>query len=133
MKTDYPELKDSMPQTLKDELLSGQFSPKFKEAIDKMMSYAPELRGRAKLMVEGIFDTYERILTQKNDEIESVDDKDEEILISHKAAYVDISAKIIKQLPDLVGQIETGYGVKQRNSGKEGKKGNIMDDIRAGT
>jgi len=118
---------DSMPQKLKDEMLSGQFSAKMRDAIEKMGSYAPELRARAKSMVEGIFDTYETILSERYQDFEG------ENATKNRQEYVDISGKIIKAMPDLVKQIETGYGVKTGISDSSQVGGNIMDDIRTNT
>jgi hypothetical protein len=111
-----------IPQDLKNEILTGQYGSKFRDAIEKMASYQVEIRSRAKTITENIFNRYEKIL--------AVDDKDVEG-DDNKKAYVDISSKIIKDLPSLVSQIESGYGVRDVSGMSSGNDdNNIMDEIR---
>lgn len=90
------------------------FPEKIKTAINKMSSYRVGPRIRAKLMVEKIMKTYEDIV--------DVDvktyflSKEGEVDFTKKKAYVDATSTISKNMPTLISQLESGFGVSEESS-----------------
>lgn len=114
----WPE--QNPPKELKNELLTGMYGEKLRAAIERMGKFDPATRAKAKDMVERIFDNYSMITSVSRDEVAQMEDDE-------KKAYVDISSKIVKDLPDIVMQVENGYGIKNRGVGEA--EVNYMDEL----
>ena len=100
---------------------SMRFPPKLQVAIEVMSQYNPTVRNRAKTVMEKIFNNYEAIASIGVDEVKVMP-------TAEKEDYVGLAQKVIEKMPSLVSQIEGGFGVKKKFSGKkdEGSK-RIMD------
>ena len=85
-----------------------------------MSKFDAGVRTRAKSMAERIFSNFEVIIKVDPDEVEQMEDDE-------KANYVNLAKTVQGALPDLVKQLESGYGIRERNSDNSGN--NIMDDL----
>lgn len=101
---------------------SMKFPPKVQVAIETMSQYNPSIRDRAKTIVEKIFDNFEEIASISVDEIKAME-------TDEKEDYVGLAQKVIDKMPSLVGQIEGGFGVKKRFSGKKDEGGKRIMDV----
>jgi hypothetical protein len=111
----------SMPIPEYRDYTSFKFPERVQMAIERMRLFQPEVRKRAKEMVDTIFDNYEKIVTNANNEL---------LLASPEAAksYVDVTLKIVDALQELIKKKEEGFGFKQQRKGKDNRVvANIMD------
>jgi len=95
----YAEHKDIKP------ILEGNMSAELRTAIDKMETFSPEYRLRAKLMSEYVFNKLNDLIVLTTAQEASMD-------IDEKKKYTDLVIKISSELPDMVERLETSYGVK---------------------
>ena len=91
-----------------------KFTDKIKSAIDKMSSFRVGPRIRAKLMMEKVMKTYEDIVDV--DVEQYFKNKDGEVDFTKKKAYVDATATISKNMPTLISQLESGFGVSEEKT-----------------
>ncbi len=103
--------------------LSGNFPPKIKAGIEKMGRYSPSARMRAKMAAENVLDTLEESLNV-SEEMKDEMKKDLEM----KRKYIDLSIKVIESMPNVVSQIEDGFGIRafEKKGGKD-KQPTLMD------
>lgn len=99
------------------------FPEHLKLAIERMQKYDPKVRDQAKTINETIFDNLNTIV---NADVGEMD-------MEEKQKYVALSMNIVKNMSDMVAQIEHGYGIKENGKKKEAdttaEKGNIWDDV----
>lgn len=112
--------EDKAPKELKNEVLTGMFDERIRAAIERMSKFDAGVRTRAKSMAERIFSNFEIIIKVDPDEVEQMEDDE-------KANYVNLAKTVQGALPDLVKQLESGYGIRERNSDDSGN--NIMNDL----
>jgi len=103
-------------KTEKERLLSLQFDSQTALAIQKMNSYDTNARFKSYCMVKKIFDQYQTIVdlgpnafkesTTKGEGEKAVTTEE----VDYKK-YVDISAKIANELPELLVKLEEGFAV----------------------
>ena len=111
---------NALSQENRSALLTGVYPTKLKTAFDRMAKYDANVRSQANSMIQRIFDNYSNIVSLRRDEIQELDDE-------QKAAYVNTASKVAKDLPDLVRQLESGYGIRERKD--DGDHENIMDSL----
>lgn len=111
----------SVSQDLKNALLTGQYEEKFRSAFERMAKFSANTRSRANKAVTSIFDNFCMIVSLTPEEVKEMNEEEQ-------AAYVNTASKVASGMPDLVRQVENGYGIKDR-SGEDGYGGNIMDGI----
>lgn len=103
------------------EFSSGAFEPRIRAAIEKMKSFNPTARFRAKAMVEKLFSDFETI--NKKSLMDMID-------TDEVAKYIGLKIKIQSVMPDLVKQIERGYGVtEEAKSQKDKRKKSFADQV----
>jgi hypothetical protein len=95
------------------EYTNGVFPEKIKIAIEKMKTFSPKARNRARLMVEQIFDNYENLVKIDPETSFRLLDKEGTpvgIDWTGRKQYIDSCEKIAETLPKLIRQIEEGFG-----------------------
>lgn len=116
----YGEVREGHKKTI----LAGIFTPEVSDAIDRMQRFSVSDRGRAKRMVDQVFENFEHIITEV----------DISVLVSSPelmAKYTDVALKISDALPDLIKKKEEGFGIKGKAAKVDPNKKtmNLMDGI----
>jgi len=136
LKNDSDRLKKAMwkigtrwDEGTRNKYLNGKIPEKVKKAIIRMRQYDVSTRFRAKAMTEKILENFESIVAlDKDDFLLEGDDGtivDWQSIKDHTKLCVDIS----KSLPDIVKQVEAGYGVRDvKLSGKNLTEGSPLDE-----
>jgi len=106
-------LKDELTGTTIEEYSLLIFPPNISAAIDRMKKFNPFIRTQAKSLTEIIFKNIKKIVNVNMDELVEMEDKKK---------YVDIAMGVAKNMPELIRQLENGYGVRETKSAKEEKK-----------
>ena len=100
--------------------LRGDFPDQVRAAVDKMKSFKPSARMRAKMMTEKTFNDFEEIMHM---DIGASD-------IGEMKKLADIKMEIASQLPELIKQMEGGFGIKEVDAkGKEIRTPTYADTI----
>jgi len=98
-----------MKGELTDEKLEAYYDMRFPKnvasAIDRMRKFDPKLRIQAKAITIKIFNNIKRIVNINPDSIVDMEEKKK---------YVSMSLDIMKSMPDLVRQLEMGFGVREK-------------------
>lgn len=107
-----------------------------KVAIREFEKFSPEARYEAKLMTQQILHNYQKIINV-NTETEFLkittigkgDDKQEvqEVDWTAKKQYVDITATVSKALPELLNQLEEGFGIQETKKTEEAMGSRAID------
>jgi hypothetical protein len=100
----------------RERLLSLQFDSAMASAIKRMSEFDPGARFKSYLMVKKIFDQYQFIVDQGPEAFKESTTKGEgeNKIITEEVdykKYVDISAKIAGELPELLVRLEEGFAV----------------------
>lgn len=107
------------------ELSEGKLPDKIKKAIDKMSSFSPSVRLKAKFMQEYIFDKMQNIIIISPEDMDDMD-------ADERKKYTDLALKVSSELPNLVSRLESGNSVKvkeQKTDGKAEVKRTVSDII----
>tara|TARA_R110002020_G_scaffold58337_3_gene159820 strand:+ start:8598 stop:9161 length:564 start_codon:yes stop_codon:yes gene_type:complete len=86
-------------------IIDGDIPHEMKVAIKKMESFNPELRLKAKLLSEYMFDTINQMVVLDPESLVHMD-------IDEKKKYTDLVVKVHEELPKMVKRLEGSYGVK---------------------
>lgn len=95
-------------QSLRADYLSGKMPEKIRSAGVKMELFSPDYRFRAKQMVIKMFENIEAITTIGKSEFI---DGEGHIDADRQKNYTSICEKAIELIPQLIAQIENGYGI----------------------
>jgi hypothetical protein len=110
-KVAYEKVYGNTKDTRQVQFLMGDFPDTVRAAIEKMKSFKPSARMRAKMMTENTFNNFETIM---NKDLSGFDDVDE------IKKYTELKLKISAELPALIKQMEAGFGIKEVDAkGKE--------------
>lgn len=91
-----------------------------KLAIDRMKAFNPTVRIRSKNIVEKILQNFEKMADVNVDDFKTTDAKGNvEINWTGRNNYVTSAAKISEALPQLIEQVEQGFGVSSDKVGNE--------------
>lgn len=103
---------------------SGSFPHKIKVAAKKMEQYNPTLRLQAKLGVEKIFNNLQKLIDVSEEELKVME-------LSSKKDYVALAIKVSESLPNIVSQLESGFGIDSGVAKKKSsdKGPSIMDRL----
>jgi hypothetical protein len=103
-------------------MLEGKIPPKIMAGIQRMASFKVEVRLRAKLMNEYIFDQLNDIIFVEETEKMAMD-------TDEKKKYADLVIKISTELPSMVVRMEGGFGVKVKEEKEDDNpiKANVLD------
>jgi len=86
-------------------IMNGDIPDNIRAGINKMESYNPEIRLRAKLMSHYMFDSLNGMITLSATDMAAMD-------IDEKKKYIDLIVKVHSELPSMVDRLESSYGVK---------------------
>ena len=102
----------TLDHVAKQRFMSGNFSEKIDKAIIFMNKFQLSPRVRASKLTEKILKNIEKLIdVEISEDSEEFKNKDGEADWSKKKAYIDSCEKATKILPDLIRQVEEGYGV----------------------
>lgn len=99
-----------------------------KIAIKKFESYSPEARSEAKQIIQKIFHNYQKLVDVNVDtaflKTTTVGKGEDKQVVTEtdwtaKNQYTNITSTISKALPDLVKQIEEGFGIQEHGKAEE--------------
>lgn len=106
----------------KKEYYSFNFPDKIKTAMDKMQTYHPTIRARSKNIIQKILENYEKMVdVDLDDFVETMVDAEtgqilKKINWTGRNNYVTSAAKISDTLPQLIKQVEEGFGIIEDNA-----------------
>ena len=104
------------------------FPPKIDEAIKRMSGFRVGIRVRAKMMIEKTMTNYEDIVSMDVNGEDFIDEKGERDFDKQKK-YVDATTTIMKHLPVLIQQAETGFSISQKGDDRmDDDMDSFMDD-----
>lgn len=96
-----------------------KFSPKISEAVEVMKRFNPGARLHAKQIQDKVMENYWKIVNIDVNDEKEFRNKDGEVDWTKKKAYVDSASKIVSDLPSLVEQVESSFGMKEKNLGEK--------------
>ena len=108
----------------KSRFLEGNFSSKISAAINKMESFEPAVRIMMKLDSVQKFMTLKKLTSLKLDDDgnhESFKNKDGEINFTAKKQYMEMILKLEEKKPQVIEQIENGFGITGIKKGSNDK------------
>lgn len=92
--------------------LEGRYSEKVRAAIERMKNFNPSVRMRAKMMLYKTMNDFEGII---NVDITTITDPDE------LKKHTDVRTKVLGALPDIIRQLEQGFGISEEAEEKDDK------------
>lgn len=99
-------------ESTKEEYLSLNFPERVRQAIDRWRRFNPTVRIRAKSIVEKALENMEKLVEMKMEDFVEIDeDGNKKINWTGRNSYVNSIAKISDTLPQLIAQVETGFGI----------------------
>ena len=107
------------------ELAAGKIPDKLLTAIERMSSFNPTVRLRAKFMQEYIFEKMQSIIIISDSELKALDSDE-------KKKYADLVLKVSSDLSNVVERMEIGYGVRigeQKGKSKQSTIKRTISDI----
>ena len=115
-------LKDELSGTQMEEFVKLSFPPGIAAAIEVMGKFNPKLRTEAKSITETIFKNIKKIVSIEPEDIPDMEEKKK---------YIAISMDVIRSMPELINQMEQGYGIRTKGKKKEvaGKPKTLWDSI----
>lgn len=114
----YYAYEDRKSEKDKAKYIAGNFPPHIRTAIKKMETYDLPSRLKARFMIEHTLSVYQDLLMVSTKDFEGDDEWD------RKKQYVDMSAKVIPLIPQLIKQLEQGFGFKEMSYDVE--EGNLI-------
>ena len=95
-------------------LSKGEFSPEILAAIERMTHFQTENRLKAMLLADYTFQQLQRLIYIDESEMKLMD-------MEEKKKYSDLLMKVQKELPSVIKNLESGFGVKvnERSTGKK--------------
>jgi len=102
----------SVKDVTKEEYMSLNFPDRVRQAIDRWRKFNPTVRQRAKSIVEKALDNMEKMVDMEmSDFVEKDDEGNKTINWTGRNSYVNSIAKISDTLPQLIAQVESGFGI----------------------
>jgi len=106
-------LKDDLSAEQLEEYYTLSFPPRIEVALEVMIKFNPKLRTEAKNITELIFKNIKKIVAVQPEDIPDMEEKKK---------YIAISMDVIKNMPELINQMEQGYGIRVKGSKKDTKQ-----------
>lgn len=125
----FDKNKSGLSEKERKKYLEGDFSENMKIAMARMSSYRVSARVRALKMTETMFSNLESIMNIDANDQTNFLNKDGEVDISKKKAYVDTAKTAIAILPELVETIESGFSVESRIEQDKDDESSYLDDF----
>jgi hypothetical protein len=108
--------KPSIQLKDKESYLNGKFPDRMQSAIDVMSKFRIGPRIRAKMAAEKGFENLEKIINIDADDLTNFHNKDGDVDFAKKKNYVDIVKASVGLFPELISQIEDGFGVTSKKA-----------------
>lgn len=96
---------------VKEDFLSLKFPENIAVAIDRMSRIEPDIRSKARNMIEKLLENYEDLCNK-----DQYGDKDGVIDVKK---YVDATTKIAQELPGLIAKMEEGFGISSKSDDED--------------
>lgn len=125
MKAYYEAFKSHPNEDRQRDYYSLNFPDKVRLAIDRMRKFEPTVRIRSKMISETILENFEKMSKVDMSDFEEIDPETniKTINWTGRNNYVTSAKTILQTLPDLIRQVEEGFGVKDRKgSDNNGEK-----------
>lgn len=106
-------------------MLDGKIPEKILNAINRMASFNPSYRLRAKLLDEYIFEQLNALVV--------ISDKDRERMAvdtDEKKKYSDLVIKVSSEMPNLVKRMEGGYGIRMTKKSNDAKEPKVLVNLK---
>lgn len=101
-----------LSQDAKEAYFSLNFPDNVKRAVDRWRKFDPTVRARAKAIVEMALENMEKLVkVDLNDFIEYDDNGNKQTNWTGRNSYINSVAKMSDTLPQLIAQVESGFGV----------------------
>lgn len=111
----------------KEQFLKLRFGEKMEQAIMKMSSFIPGARYFAWKAIKNTYRNYIEILNRDPSEFTKAVGKGEDVITEEDlGTYTNITTKITAALPDLINQLEEGFGVTINASEEEEEGSSIL-------
>lgn len=106
---------DKLTDEIRDQYIVFDFPDNVKIAIDKMTFLRPNERAKAKVMVETIFKNFEKLVKISDEDFKLMDKEGNPMGIdwTGRKQYIDSVEKISSTLPQLLKQLEEGFGIEE--------------------
>jgi len=105
------------------DMMEGKFPHKILVGIEKMASYNPSYRLKAKLLDEYMFDQIQNLVMKSEDKVLSMDIDDEK-------KYTSMMLEVSSKMPEMIKRMESGYGVKKKKIKDEVKVMSSVKEVR---
>jgi len=103
-------------------MLEGDLPDHILLGIQRMATFNPSVRLRAKFSTEYIFDRLNEIIEVSQRDMEAMD-------FDERKKYSELIIKISSEMPDMVKRMEGGYGVKVTAKGRTRRKTEVTASI----
>lgn len=113
------QLEPTLDEKQRVNYLNSQFPDNIVAAINKMRTFLPNIRSRAKAITNTMLDNIEKMVEVSEEQFAEFD-------VSEKTKYAALVKNVTEFLPDIVKRVEDGYAVKEII--KEDKKGPTLMD-----
>lgn len=116
----------------KRQYYSLNFPDKIRLAIDRMKRYEPTIRIRSRVIAETILENFEKMVKVDLEDFNTTDEVgNTEINWTGRNNYVTSAKTILQTLPDLINQVEHGYGVKDKKGSADSNGEKAIDRFHA--
>lgn len=99
-------IKNDLSGQQMDDYFNLNFPANISSSIERMKKFNAHVREQAKEITDKIFKNIKKIISL---------DPEQMIDMNEKARYVSMSMDVIKNMPELIHQIENGYGIRTKN------------------
>ena len=104
---------------VREQYFEGNFPEDIRVAINKMANYDPGARVSAKLIAEATLRTYQFMISSISEDVlnEEVDSEGDAKPVDWdvRKKQVDTMATINKEIPNVLSQVETGFGIRKKD------------------
>ena len=105
-----------------------EFSETMKSAIEEMKKYSPKTRALALQILQTGFNNMYRMMNIKVDDFKYKDDKgNDQIDWTARSQYINSVAKASEMMPGMLAQMENGFGIVDKKTGKEAEGAKTID------
>lgn len=122
--------KGKLDAKARAEYLAWNFPERVRVAVRKMEEFRPDVRNRAKMMIEKIFTKFEEMIDVSEDDF-ILRNKDGVLMgvdWTSKKQYIDSCRNIAEAMPALITKLEEGFGIEVTDDKGDAPKGSKAID-----
>lgn len=122
---DWSKLTEHFQPAVLSEFINEQFPTKIQSAINKMTSFNPSVRMKAKMMTEKMLGNLSKMVDVSEEELS-------DMTLQEKSSYAGLVKTITNSLDELIVANEDAYGVKlikRKESALKNQDKTLMDSI----